>query len=89
MTGAVFTIGMCIGRFTTLVTMGNDFSCNRFTQPFVENKIFSAEFIFKSLRFYRIGIMNNTSFQMEYLFEIHDAADRHWLFHSGCHRYNT
>ena len=47
-TGAVFTIGMCIGRLATLVAMGNDFPCNGFTQPLVENKIFTVEFIFQS-----------------------------------------
>src|SRR5579863_184838 len=65
MAGTILTIGMRIGGLTTLVTMSNDLSCNGFTQTFVKHKIFSVEFILKSLFFNCIGVVDDTTFQMK------------------------
>src|SRR5450432_519674 len=68
-TSAVFTICMGIGGLTALMTMGNDLFRNGFPQPFVEYEIFPVEFIFKTIFFDCIGIMNNAALQVKYFLE--------------------
>src|SRR5579872_1902803 len=62
---AVPAIGVCICRMSALVTMRNNLSCDGFTQPFVEDKIFPAKLVLKPLLTNCISVMNDTAFQVE------------------------
>src|SRR6185312_7283429 len=64
---AVFAIGMGIGMLAALVAAGDYFPGNRFAQTVVEQKVLSAEFIFKSSFPHCIGIMDDTAFQVIHL----------------------
>ena len=65
MAAIVRTIGVGVSRFSTLMTFRDDLVANAFTQTIVEDEIFSKEFIFESLLLYRIGVMNDSTFEVK------------------------
>jgi hypothetical protein len=62
MTAAVVAIHMFIAGVTTNMTMGDDICGDAFTQPLIENKIFSYEIIFQSMLTDLVDIVDNPSF---------------------------
>src|ERR1035437_9644060 len=69
MTAIVFAISMFITWLSTLMAMTDNFTANLLSQPVIKYKIFPFEFIKKIFFFNLIGIINNTSFQMKYIFK--------------------
>src|SRR5260221_14637235 len=69
MTAIIFTIGMGISRFSALVAFCNNIFCDSFTQPVVKNKILSYKFTWKAFFLYLLRIVDNTAFEMKYIFK--------------------
>src|SRR5687768_17130878 len=69
MAGIAGAIGMCIRGFAALVAFGDDFVGYPFTQPLVEDEILAVEFIRKSLFLHLVGIMDDPTFQVKYIFK--------------------
>lgn len=69
MTALVLTIGMRIGRLSALVATGDDLPADPFPQPVVEYEVLASELILQSLFLHRIGIMNDSAFEMEDIVE--------------------
>src|SRR5882757_11386133 len=69
MTGFIPAIGVGIGRLAALMATGNDLFGDALAQAIVEYKVLSFEFIFQPLLFYGIRIMDNSPFQVKYIFK--------------------
>src|SRR4051812_9186169 len=69
MTSVVVAISMHIAGLAALVTSADHFIADPFSQPVVENKILSFEFICKMLFLHFVGVLNDTAFKMENIFE--------------------
>src|SRR5215213_4670268 len=69
MTCFVGTVYMCIGRLSTLVAFGNNLICDPLSQPVVKDKVLSMEFYSQALFFYLVGIVDNTTFKVKYIFK--------------------
>jgi hypothetical protein len=69
MTAVVGTIGVIVTGLSALVALGNYVVCDSFAQAVVENEILSDEFAFQSFFLNLLGIINNTTFELVYVFE--------------------
>jgi len=69
MAGLIPAIGMHIAWLAALMTMGNHMAADTLSQPFVEYEIAAQEFVFNTFFLYLVGIVNDTTLEMEYMME--------------------
>src|SRR5436190_16653996 len=69
MAATVDTVDMCICRLPALMASSNNILCDPLSQPVIEHKIFSNEFIWQTFLLYFLRIIYNSSFKMEYVFK--------------------
>ena len=68
-TAMILAVGMGISGFAALMTMTYDVFRNSFAESFIEDEIFSDEFIFEILFFYLAGVVDDSAFQLKNIFE--------------------
>src|SRR5690606_38023559 len=69
MTGIVGTVGMQIGRGSTLVAMCNHIVRNSFCPTLIKHKILSNKFIFKTFFIDLSHIIDDATFQLKHIFK--------------------
>src|SRR6516164_2441951 len=69
MTAGILAVNMSITGLSALMAARDDLFPHPFPHAVVKHKIFSAEFIFQAFFLYHIGVVNDTSFQVENISE--------------------
>src|SRR5690348_14832039 len=69
MTCFISAVGMRIAGFAALMAMTYNLIPHCFSEPSVKNKIFTMKFIGEIMFFYLVGILNNSAFQVKYIFK--------------------
>src|SRR6476659_9719521 len=69
MTTLVGTVGMYVTRLTALMAAAYNFVSYHLSQPAVEYEVFTFEFIRQLLLLHPIGIINNSTLEMENIFK--------------------
>ena len=80
---------MRIAGFSALVAGGDNIIGDPFAQPFIENKIFTDEFIFKPFFLHLLCIIDNATFQVKYIGKTRCAAYMRWLFRNEYRQCST
>src|SRR6187402_612194 len=69
MASIILTIGVIVARFSALVALRNNIVCNSFAQAIIKNKILSNELAFQTFCFNLFGVIDDSTFQLENIFE--------------------